>query len=193
MLDADRSQFDREIDLLFAALDKPLGDTKREAFWKGLKRMDAMAFSRCCDLIVTELAEGEAPRSFGVGAVWAAKRRLRAQAPSELPKDTWAGDGWDRVANLRLLAYIRGRLVEQLGAYGRGPSYMAMRTMTTPNADASPEFIAAVGRLVAYKRAWATDMREWGSLPSRLEQDQAWSACFDRAESEIATRQATSV
>lgn len=163
----DRNLFEVILAELFAAIDKPLGEAQREAFWKGLQRMHIVEFARCRDQLLDELEKGEAPRKFGVPDIWAAKRRLRASAPpaNQAKEPEWAGDAWDEDASEHLQGYIRRRLSADPQAFGRPASYMGMKTSTTPNADASPEFVRAVQKLVIAKNLWAADMREIAPEP----------------------------
>lgn len=106
--------------------------------------------------------------------------------------DTWEGDVWDIAGN----NFLRGHIAKQLSAdprhYGRpatSPVMQATKHETNPNADASPEFIANVGRLVAAKIAWAADMRDIqvnGEVPSAV-QIAVWKDYFQRAEAQVAT------
>lgn len=80
-MDVSREQFDLALEELFAALDKPLGDAKKQAFWNGLEHMTFVQFCRARDRVIAELREGETPKTFGVGAVWAAYKRTRARGP----------------------------------------------------------------------------------------------------------------
>lgn len=102
----------------------------------------------------------------------------------------WQGDAWDVAANTHLLAHITRRLKADPRCYGRPASAHAMRTTTDPNADASPEFIAAVGLLVQAKNTWANDMREIaedGAVNADL-QRASWNDLIGAAETEIAAR-----
>lgn len=186
----DRVDFERLLAELFGALDKPLTEAKREGFWKGLVRMSLVEFARCRDQLLSELQEAGAPKSFGVSDVWAAKRRLRAPPvlfEHEKPKDDWKGDHWDIAANRHLLAYLLGHRIP-----GRGPSYAAMRDPTRLEdkiLDASPEFVANVKTLVAYKNAWAQDMRD-EVAPSLEFQRKCWDECMERAKAAFAQREA---
>ncbi len=125
--------------------------------------------------------------------------------PPALPApEQFTGDDWDAIASQHLLAYTMRVLREQPRKYGRSASYLVMRSMgpkdikANPNADASPEWIRARDILVAFKSAWARDMRE-GNLnpetgeivaPSLEEQKAAWEDCMQRAEAEIARKAA---
>jgi hypothetical protein len=89
-------------------------------------------------------------------------------------------DAWERSADKHLMAYIRRRLSENPRAYG------------PPNSSAQR---AATEILVAYKHGWATDMHEGKSVnrdtgelvPYTIEEQQkAWTACMEMAETEIA-------
>lgn len=139
MLEADRPEFERILSELFAAIDKPLGEHQRSAFWKGLQQMGLIEFARCRDHLIDELKEGEAPKRFSVGDIWAAKRRLRAAAmPTQGPADDgWRGDNWDIAANNHMMAVV-------------------LRSMAVKRCYNERE----TRILVRYKNAWAADMRE---------------------------------
>lgn len=92
--------------------------------------------------------------------------------PIALPNpDTWQGDEWDMTANRHLLAYLM-----------RG--VLAKRTYTPAETQV----------LVAYKKAWSQDMREWGVnqetgeilVPSVEDRKRTWEECIQRAETDIA-------
>lgn len=77
----DRQAFETILGEMFAALDKPLGDVKVEAFWKGLQRLSILDMARIRDELLAELESSEPPKNFTVADVWALKRKLRARAP----------------------------------------------------------------------------------------------------------------
>lgn len=126
------------------------------------------------------------------------------QAPALPAPDAWKGDEWDEIASQHLLAYLMREMLAKPGKYGKPATYMVLRAMDAkdfkrnPNANASPEFIRAVGILVSYKHAWARDMREGNvnletgeiERPSLKSQKAAWEDCMDRAESAIAQKAA---
>lgn len=187
---ADREAFDTILAEIFAAIDKPLGETQREAFWKGLQRMHIVELARCRDQLLAELEKGEPPRKFGVGDVWGVKRRLRAPAPSaNQPKEPeWTGDEWDEEATLHLQGYIRRRLGADPQAFGRPATYMGMKTMSTPHADASPEFVRVVQKLVIAKNLWAADMRDiaaHGDVAPEVKRE-AWNDYVKSVEADLA-------
>lgn len=101
--------------------------------------------------------------------------------PVALPApDAGKFDGWDITGNNRFMNYVKQRLAAQPRAWGVPGS--------TRQADATR--IA-----VAYKNAWARDMREGGTLdpatgefvqPTREVQDSTWIDTMKRAESDIA-------
>lgn len=83
----------------------------------------------------------------------------RLEGPS-----SWKGDDWDMTANRHLLAHIL-RAAQERRYY-------------------NPEQTAV---LVAYKKAWAQDMREEvvnGEVPV-TRQRETWAQCMQRAESEV--------
>jgi hypothetical protein len=86
-------------------------------------------------------------------------------------------------ANQRLQKYIMTRLAREPRAWG------------PPN---SAQQARATAILVAYKNAWARDMREWGTPdpqtgeippPTPAEEEAAWNDCMQRAEQDIAELQ----
>ena len=89
------------------------------------------------------------------------------------PAENPAFDGWGRAANRHLLAHVLRQA--RLRRIPGGCSYEALREAIEgemraladgrpfhrdPVLDATPEFVEAVGSLVAAKNAWASDMRE---------------------------------
>jgi hypothetical protein len=193
MLEADRPAFERILRELFGALDKPLTEHQCNAFWKGLSRMSLAEFERCRDQILRELEDGEPPRRFGVDSIWAAKQRLRASAapePYKAPDDGWRGDRWDIAANRHLLGHITRQLAINSQRYGRPATYHGLKTLMTPNADASPEFVRNVHVLVEHKKRWAATMREidaanGGNGIPVDEQREVWAECMRLAEAQI--------
>lgn len=193
MQDADRQEFSRGLEELFAAFDKPFTRAKDDAFWKALRDLSLVEFGRCCARLVHDLSDGEARRSLGVSDIWAARRKMRALAPEKPHDDGWRGDGWDLTANRRLLQHIRGLSPEALRSLGEPPSYMAMkagpaelriRGLDRNNLDASPAFVTHVGLLTAFKNAWARDMREEPDATAER-QRVTWDQCMARALEEI--------
>lgn len=192
MVEADREEFNGILAEIFAAIDKPLGEAQRNAFWKGLRQMSLIEFSRCRDKIVADLADGETPRKFGVSDIWVAKSKLRAAAPIMPPDDGWRGDDWLAAANQHLLKYIRSQLAADSKRYGRGPSYEAMRDparLADKVLDASSEHTRNVSTLVRFKNLWADQMRLSATKDGVpiAEQQEVWRECMKRAEAEIAS------
>ncbi len=191
MQESDKGEFEKVLAELFAAIDKPLGEAQRSAFWRGLSRMSLVEFSRCRDKILADLAGGEAPRKFGVSDIWVAKSKLQAFAPIKAQSDSFLGDDWDMAANRHLLSYIGKRVGAAPRAYGEGPSCEAMADPARKhlaNADADPKFITNVHTLVAYKNRWADMMRaaaDQDGVPID-EQQEIWNECMRLAETEIA-------
>lgn len=114
-------------------------------------------------------------RSIGDDAMDEGLPRLIALPPA----DTRQFDGWDITANNRFWKYITKRLTDEPRAWG-APS-------STQQAEAT-----RIG--VAYKNAWAQDMREAYMvdpvsgeivLPSNEEQSSTWIKCMGRAEADI--------
>lgn len=87
----DRKAFDTILGEMFAALDKPLGEVKTEAFWKGLQRLSILELARIRDEMLTELETSEPPKSFSVADVWTLKRKLKARAPVAINQHSQAG------------------------------------------------------------------------------------------------------
>lgn len=186
MNSGDRVEFDRELAVLFAALDKPVSEARSEAFWRGLAKMSLTDFARCVERLLQELTEGEAPRYFTVSDIWNAKRRLRAPPTVYVHERREAAgtmDGWEVRANRLLLKHLGTRLAADPRAYGPVMPGVPGGTCYFPEQE------RATAVLVAYKRAWASDMRESAdsenSVPITAQQE-AWRDCMGRAESEIA-------
>lgn len=185
MTSGDRAEFERELAVLFAAIDKPVTEARSEAFWRGVAKMSLPEFSRCIELLLRELSEGETPRYFSVSDLWAAKRRSRAPPVTYMHQQSAPGswDGWDVRANHLLLKHLSMRLAADSRAYGPRRSCLPGETCY------SPEQERATIVLLGYKHAWARDMREAAAELGevRIEtQREAWRDCMARAEAEIA-------
>lgn len=191
MLSTDREEFLKLLRVLFAGLDKPLGEAKEEAFWKSLAQMSLIEFGRCCDLVLQELGDGDVrkdyTRSFTPGHVWSAKRRLKSRASANepsVPEKPWTGDNWDVRANHLLLGYLGDQA--RLGIYYSSVDEQGFHLTT--EWKALPETEDLTRPLVEYKKAWAQDMRETdaeGRIPTAEEQFASFRECMRRADLEI--------
>lgn len=177
MQSGDRKEFDEELAALCAALDVPLGDAKREGFWKALASMSLLEFRRCAEQILRDLRNtGEVPERFSVATVWQARAKLRAPAPTggfARPEDPEPLDAWELLANRLLLGEIGSRIRADGQSLGEPWSVWQ----------------AEAARILArYKRAWAVDMREaqddTGAVPPDAQRS-AWRDCMARADADI--------
>ncbi len=115
------------------------------------------------------------------------------QAPALPNPDAWVGDQWDIAANRHLQAHIAGRIHANPRHYGHPAPSHAMRKLwrdESLSADASPEFIAAIRRLVTAKNAWAEDMRDLAAnhpqgIVDPAVQRACWSDYLGAAEREV--------
>lgn len=99
---------------------------------------------------------------------------------------------WQIAGNRRLLGHITRRIPQDTNCYGRGPTAAGMKASSTPNADASPEFVRAIGTLVAMKNRWVELMQQ-SAGPNGVppdEQNQSWRECMRQAEEIIAAEKA---
>lgn len=185
MNSTDRTDFERELAVLFAAIDRPLTEARTEAFWRGLAKMALPEFCRCVERLLTELEEGDSPKYFTVSDLWAVKRRLRAAPVTYVHEHRGTEgrfDGWELRANRWLMRHIGERLRGDSQAYG------PVKPCVPGELCYSPEQALAVPVLVQYKRAWITDMREAADESNSVpmaEQHSAWRDCMQRAEAEI--------
>lgn len=130
----DRTEFERHLSILCAGFDVPCTPERKEAYWKGLARMQLLVFARTIEHILADEEWARIPKPF---QVWAASKRLRASAPEPAHDDGFRGDAWDIVANRHLLAFI-------LRSWGRRKHFSAEETAA----------------LVRKKNWWAADMRD---------------------------------
>lgn len=77
----ERKAFDAILGEVFAAIDKPLGEAKTEAFWKGLQKMSILDMARIRDDFLKQLETSEPPKTLSVSDFWSMKRKLRAKGP----------------------------------------------------------------------------------------------------------------
>jgi hypothetical protein len=161
-----------------AVLDKlPMREVER-----GMRRLvysgrDAVpslpAFVKLCRTIGDEIDDGPA------------EHRPALPAPGD------EQDAWQVAGNRHLQAHVTRTVNENPQCYGRPATAKAMKELpreTHPNADASPEFIANMGLLVAAKNAWVNAMRVYGGdAPVDIQQG-CWKQHIEAAEAEIAER-----
>lgn len=119
------------------------------------------------------------------------------QRPALPNPDAFQGDGWDIAGNMRLLKHITTVLAAKSNAFGQVPEIQReyqkgkFHRLTS---EPSAQQVKTTAVLVAYKKAWSQDMREWGVdevtgemiQPPMAEQDAAWNSCMARAAAEIA-------
>lgn len=107
-----------------------------------------------------------------------------------LPNPTrWSGDRWDITANTHLLAHI-ARQAELGIHYSVGDPPVVHRGKDWKPSRQTQELTAI---LVAYKNAWAQDMREWDVnpatgevlIPPESEERRTFAECMRRADEEI--------
>lgn len=72
----DRASFGKLAEALFAAFDKPPSDGRLEAYWRGLKGMDLLAFERTIDVVIGPDGEDELPTP---KQLYAIDRKRRAE------------------------------------------------------------------------------------------------------------------
>ena len=165
MQDNDREAFDVILGEIFASIDKPLGESQRSVFWKGLRDLGLVEFARIRDFLVREYREYEQPpKKFTIADIWSARKRLRAAAPKKDPLREWKGDGWDERANFRLLGYILRKAHQR--------------------EKISPE---ATWILVEHKNRWSALMRAGGEFEDvpMADQDAAWLGAIHAAEAQM--------
>lgn len=110
------------------------------------------------------------------------------------------GDQWDIVGNLRLLKHITTVMAAKSKIFGE---VLPCRRVCDAKGNflhlesvASADQAWSTGVLVAHKKAWSQDMREWGVdsstgeilKPTLAEQNAAWDEGMRRAMAEIAQR-----
>jgi len=71
----DRTEFDRQISVLCAGFNVPLGD-RAEAYWRAFERLSLIEFARMVD---AALADGEGERIPTVRQLWAIRSKLRTR------------------------------------------------------------------------------------------------------------------
>ena len=116
--------------------------------------------------------------------------------PLALPApDDLQGDEWDVQGNTHLLGHILRRTRENPRCYGPiKPFFFKVHPDKRMENPASEQQAVSTQILLRYKRAWSTDMREWGVdettgeilKPTPEQQKAAWDECMSMAEAEIA-------
>jgi hypothetical protein len=181
----DRDAFRSTLANFFEAVGKPLTESALATYWRALADMSILTFSRCRDAFLEELRKSENPPKYvTVALIWRLARTLRAAAPSVGALDTWKGDGWDLVANHRLLAYVRTQGAQGV-YYCAPPDRDLMAPWRGPDWQPTELTRALTAALLAFAKAWAQDMREEDN-PTLQRQHATWKACMRRAEEQCA-------
>jgi hypothetical protein len=112
--------------------------------------------------------------------------------------DTFRGDVWDTAANTRLLKHITTALAAKSDIFGPVPvmqhEYRDGKKVGLKSVP-SPQQVETTAILLAYKKAWCRDMREYVDLetgeigrPSLAEQNRTWDGTMARAMADIAEK-----
>lgn len=111
--------------------------------------------------------------------------------------DAFTGDEWEIESNQRLLKHITTILPKKPDALGEIPKierqYVGSKFLRLKSVPSAQQ-IQTTAVLVAHKKAWAQDMREWGldastgevSKPTTADRETTWNNCMQRAMAEIA-------
>ena len=111
--------------------------------------------------------------------------------------EAFTGDEWEIESNQRLLKHLTTILAKKANAMGEVPQiereYVKGKFSGLKSVP-SPQQVQTTAVLVAYKKAWAQDMREWGVdketgellKPTTAERETSWNSCMQRAMAEIA-------
>lgn len=111
--------------------------------------------------------------------------------------EAFTGDEWEIESNQRLLKHLTTILAKKASAMGEVPKiereYVKGKFSGLKSVP-SPQQVQTTAVLVAYKKAWAQDMREWGVdketgellKPTTAERETSWNSCMQRAMAEIA-------
>lgn len=77
MLSTERNEFETELKVLFGAFPSYLTDERKEAYWRGLQKMQLGMFKRCVERAIGEGGEEKLPT---VHRMWEISHELRDQA-----------------------------------------------------------------------------------------------------------------
>lgn len=111
--------------------------------------------------------------------------------------EAFTGDEWDIEANQRLLKHITTVVAKKCDVMGEVPKiqreYMNGKFSGLKSVPSAQQ-VQTTAVLVAYKKAWAQDMREWGVdeatgevlKPTIPERETAWNSCMQRAMADVA-------
>lgn len=135
MLAAEREDFDKQLDVLFGGYPTFVTPPRREAYWRGLQKMQLSTFVRCVDAALQDQSE-EGKKLPTVNRVWELSRVLKSRAFTQQPPRTQEAPSYDdyhRLGSRWLFAFLLKR-------GGVGPS-------------ALPKLVAAKNRIVEQFRA----------------------------------------
>ena len=183
----DREQFNAVLAEIFAGLDKPFTEIKREALWRGCQSMSTAQLGRVRDAFFADAAKGEVPRALGVREIWGKLRELRALATVIREEEPpWPGGPWEIRANCLLFAHIRRQA--SLGIHYCSEAERSLppdpktRQWRSKGWAPDAETLALTQPLIDAKRDWAELMRNWEGEPTAQEQQEFWKRALELAD-----------
>lgn len=82
MLSTERKDFDEQLEVLFGGFTQFLTPNRKEAFWRGLQKMQLSMFARCVDYLLGDSGDDKLPTP---NRIWQVSRQLRQRPSMEKP------------------------------------------------------------------------------------------------------------
>lgn len=141
MLSTEREEFDKQLEVLFGGYPTFVTAPRKEAYWRGLQKMQLSMFVRCVDAALQDQSE-EGKKLPTVNRVWELSRTLKArQAMPQRTQETQASyDDYHQLGQRWLLAFLIRNDIEL---------------------DKLPKLVAAKNRIV-------TEFRAGGNLDANV-------------------------
>lgn len=106
MLSTEREEFDKQLEVLFGGYPTFVTAPRKEAYWRGLQKMQLSMFVRCVDAALQDQSE-EGKKLPTVNRVWELSRTLKARtAMPQRAQETQSYDDYHQLGCRWLFAFL---------------------------------------------------------------------------------------
>lgn len=110
MLSTEREEFDKQLEVLFGGYPTFVTAPRKEAYWRGLQKMQLSMFVRCVDAALQDQSE-EGKKLPTVNRVWELSRNLKARTamPQRTQETQVSYDDYHQLGQRWLFAFLLKR------------------------------------------------------------------------------------
>lgn len=109
MLSTEREDFDKQLEVLFGGYPTFVTAPRKEAYWRGLQKMQLSMFVRCVDAALQDQSE-EGKKLPTVNRVWELSRTLKSRsAPLQQTREVQSYDDYHQLGQRWLFGFLLER------------------------------------------------------------------------------------